>query len=131
VETHSVGGDTLPGSEGELVATTFMFNGFYDFAGLLAEGFTPYVGAGVGYAGVSLEGYSVEGVPEVVDDEDASLTFQAIAGLSYSASERTSLFVEYNYLSTPGIEVDTTLGDNETEIDISSHSVFGGVRYSL
>ena len=127
VDTHSAGGSVLPGSEGDADVTSFIFNALYDFD--TSTSFVPYAGLGLGAGGVGIEGYTVDGVDSVVDDEDSGLAWQIILGLAYTLTDNLQLTVEYNYFSVADLEVDTDLGSNESEIDFEAHNVFAGLRY--
>ena len=132
VDIHSAGGADLPGSDGDNTALSFMINALYDFGEMLgSETISPYAGIGLGVAAVEFEGYTVDGVPEVLDDEDASFAFQVIVGGEVDVAEDVGLFLEYVYLNAPEVDVSTTLGDNGTDIDYETHNIFAGVRYSF
>jgi len=132
VSSHSAGGATLAGSDGDTTALSFMVNALYDFGDLLGSGtISPYAGFGLGVAAVELEGYSVEGVPEVLDDDDTSFAFQLIFGGELDVSEKVGVFLEYVYMNATEVDVTTTLGDNGTDIDYETHNIFAGVRYSF
>jgi opacity protein-like surface antigen len=132
VDVHSAGGADLPGSDGDNTAVSFMINALYDFGEMLGwETISPYAGIGLGVAAIEFEGYTVDGVPEVLDDEDASFAYQLIVGGEVDVAEDVGLFLEYVYLNAPEVDVSTTLGDNSTDIDYETHNIFVGVRYSF
>jgi opacity protein-like surface antigen len=132
VDSHEAGGQELPGSDGEVMSAAYMFNALRDLPGLIDHDYlTPFVGAGIGAGAAEFQGYSVEGVPEVLDDEDAGFAYQLIAGVSYGVTERVDITLDYRYFSILDLEVDTTLGDNNSDIDFDSHNVFAGVRYTF
>lgn len=132
VDVHSVGGMNLPGSVGEFMAFTYMFNALYELDEVFGlEGVTPYAGAGIGVAAADFSDYTVEGVPSVLNDEDASIAFQIILGADVSVSEQVGLFVDYHFLTAPDLEIETDLGANTSDIDHESHTVYAGVRLSF
>lgn len=133
VNVHNVGGVTPPGSTGDNTSIGYMFNAFYDFHNLFNQDvFIPYVGAGIGLLTVEFDGYTIEGVPEVLDDDDASLAFQIIVGGEVDVVEdQVSLFTEYTFVSATDLNVDTTLGGNNSDIDYDVHSVFVGTRFKF
>jgi len=94
VDVHSAGGADLPGSDGDTTAVSFMINALYDFGDILGlETISPYAGIGLGVAAVEFEGYAVEGVPEVLDDDDTSFAFQIIVGGEVDVSEAVGIFL--------------------------------------
>ena len=82
---------------------TALVNGFYDFKN--DTRFTPFLGAGVGYANVNAGG------------ADDSFAYQGIAGVSYELCPQWALTAQYNYL-------DTTAAYTASEVK-------GGVRYTF
>jgi len=82
---------------------TALVNGYFDFKN--DTRFTPFLGAGAGYANENFGG---------ANDEFA---YQGIAGVSYAIDNNWALTAQYNYLDTTG--------------DYSASEVKGGVRYTF
>ena len=119
VDTHALGGGApLDGPTGEATTTALMGNIFYDFFN--DSGFTPYVGAGIGYADVDFSGFGVAAIPDVLDDGDTVLAYQLIAGGDYAFSPTTSIFGQYSYFSTDDVEVQTSAATGAVNTELSN-----------
>ncbi|MBX2836750.1 MAG: outer membrane beta-barrel protein [Gammaproteobacteria bacterium] len=132
VSSHSLnGGAPLEGAIGGINMAGVLLNGYYDFA--TASAFTPYVGAGLGVAMIEAEGFGVDAIPDVLDDDDTVIAYQIMAGIGYELSDRTNLFAEYRYLGTESAEVTTSVstGSVVTDLDFGSTQFRFGVRISL
>lgn len=79
--------------KGHTSSLSYMANGYYDFD---LDGFTPYVGVGVGYAHlkahVSHEGVQAKG-------SESGIAGQAMVGVSKRICHNTDLGVEYRYFA--------------------------------
>lgn len=129
VDSHSVGGTALPQPGGDLSSTALMVNALADFN---PEGrITPYVGVGLGFAQVQYEGYSIQGVPEVLDDEDTVFAYQLIAGVGYALTQGIDLTAEYRFFATEDPEINATLGDVDTETEYRTQNVLVGARVNF
>ncbi|OHB37314.1 MAG: hypothetical protein A2882_05640 [Phenylobacterium sp. RIFCSPHIGHO2_01_FULL_70_10] len=105
---------------GDLKTTAAFLNGYYDFN---PDGvWRPYVGAGVGYGSVELDGGGV-------DDDDAGLAYQFKAGLARPLGQRAIGEIGYRYVSVS--EVELGAGASRLDGDFSSHAVTVGLRYPL
>ena len=105
---------------GDLKTTAAFLNGYYDFN---PDGvWRPYVGAGVGYGSVELDGGGV-------DDADAGLAYQVKAGLARPLGPRAIGEIGYRYVSVS--EVELGAGASRLDGDFSSHAVTVGLRYPL
>lgn len=129
-----------PGAElnvdGDLSATTLMFNGFLDFN--TGTKIRPYIGAGVGVAFIDYDfQYQTGPLIQANEADDTSLAYQFIAGLEYQASEKLAWTLEGRYQGITDIEVDrfnTTAGGvltGSVEDDVENFSIRVGMRYSL
>ena len=87
---------------------TYMANVLYDFD--LGTSFTPYIGAGAGYADTSLN-FKHEWFQYKWHGSRTGFVYQGIAGLSYAISNDTNLGLEYRYLKEKnGIRHDHGIG---------------------
>ena len=112
--------------DGELTEYTVMLNVIYDVP--LSERLDLNLGLG---AGADYSQFEDSGI---VDDEDVTFAYQAIAGLTYALTGRLDLSLTYRYLhvdepsfssSVPG-RTDTYQFD-----DLEKHTVTVGLRYDL
>lgn len=129
VEDHILGGTALPGPTGSLDAQTLFVNALYDFnrAGTVA----PYLGAGLGWADVELDGFGVAPVPAVLSDDDSGFAYQLIAGVGFNVGPNWNLFVDYRLLFADSFEMTVTPGAGgvKSEIDFETQSVQAGARF--
>lgn len=136
--------------------TLWMANAYYDFH--TARGFTPYVGAGVGFAwneiarsrtettsfcdpttaapgGCAGGDYTVRDVQTAEDKTDKVTVAAAVmAGLSYDVSDMTAVDVGYRYMYVQGVDatLETANGLSRLEIgDQHLHQVRAGLRFNL
>lgn len=129
VENHVLGGAALPGPTGTLDAQTLFVNGIYDFnrAGTVA----PYLGLGLGWAEIELDGFGVAPVPAVLSDDDSGFAYQFIAGVGFNVSSTWNLFVDYRHFFADGLEVTVTPGAGgvTSEVDFELESIQAGARF--
>ncbi len=127
VDTHNVQalGGAQPASTGDVSALSYMANGYVDLH--TGTRLTPYLGAGIGMATVDFNGYGIQAVPDVLDDDETVFAYQAIVGLSVGLTERVSLTGDYRYFATDDIEINTA-ANNATETEYDSHNLMVGLR---
>ena len=131
--------------------TLWMANAYYDFRH--AYGFTPYVGAGVGFvwneisrsrnqtvetcdneavgdagcAGPATEGTYTEDSTRTFSESDkadkVTLAAAAMAGFSYDVSEMTSVDIGYRYLYLQGTSAVLSIGDQTSRLEIGDQHV--------
>ena len=104
-----------------------MVNGYADL-GTIA-GFTPYIGAGVGFLHSSRK---VDDTALGISDDDTQYAFAYSlgAGLAYKVAQNTSVDLGYQYISAPGLEYfDIPSGNMDKGLDY--HQIKVGLRYDL
>jgi len=109
-------------ADGDIDALSFMANGYLDFENQTA--FTPYIGAGIGYAEVSANDLSVAGI-DIGSEDDSVFAYQFGVGVGYSATESLIVEIAYKYFATS----DPDFEDTEAEYD--SHNISIGIRYAF
>jgi len=118
------------GASGNVSTNSVMFSSYYDFKS--KSKFTPYVGAGIGWTGVSIP--SMPGSITVNGNTFNNLTFdggsasafgyQAKIGVSYVVSKPADVFAEAIYQGSTGVTI------NEVSVDaLNAFSARAGVRY--
>ncbi len=109
----------------DLRVMSIMGNAFYDFRN--ASRWTPYVGAGAGWAHVSLDN---DAALANTDDSDTTWAWQLMAGVAYSPQSipLTEWSLGYRFFSLNDPEFATAGGRFELE-DTQSHNVEVGARF--
>lgn len=132
--------------------TVWMANAYYDFASHGRRGFTPYVGAGIGFVWnqldrthtttvVSCDNESPCGGSTAVYSATArtsantiSLAAAVMAGASYQVSDITSLDVGYRYLFLGGTDFAMGIDGTESRVSIGDqhvHQIRAGLRFDV
>ena len=99
--------------DGDIESYTLMANVIYDFFEPGAA-FRPFVGVGVGFNNIRVSAFGqYSGIPAGsppqfqnlnIDDEEVNFAYQALAGVSWQATERLNVDATYRYLG--GAETD-------------------------
>lgn len=108
-------------------ASTFagILNVYYDFdTGTM---WRPFVGAGLGFANVSVDG-SIVGVP-LVDDDDWVFAYQFKAGVSFQFDATTDFLINYRFSGTEDLDLNDSAGFPLSVDGVENHSVQAGVRF--
>ena len=105
---------------GTISSITTMVNVIYDFNFSWFQGIVPFVGAGLGLNFVDMElvgqygvvpGPTTAGNPRfqnlLIDDNDVTIAWQALAGLTWNATDRLALDLTYRYLSGSDLTFDS------------------------
>jgi opacity protein-like surface antigen len=86
----------VPGRDHQVSAVSCMANAYYDYN--LKNRWTPYVGAGIGYAQLKSHGHAnVLGTHFKDDTWRDSFAYQVILGVNYEIAFKTSLGLDYRY----------------------------------
>lgn len=104
-------------TSGDADTWTTMLNAFWDFKN--ETRFTPYVGAGLGWAHQNLD-------TGAVDDDDNAFVYQVGAGASYNFTQNWAVTADYRWVDTG--DFDYGAGSDD---DYSAHEVRAGVRYTF
>lgn len=108
------------GIKAKIETQSAMANVYYDID--TGTKFTPYVGAGLGYAKVK-GSLSLSGVSESMDDNN--FAWQVGAGASYALNSNVSLDAGYRYVDYGDFTKD------EVKLDTSAHELYVGARYAF
>jgi OmpA-OmpF porin, OOP family len=117
-------------ADGSLGQYTLMANVLYDFPS--ASGVTFTLGGGVGASYARFDGSSFA---QPVEDDEVSLAFQAIAGLSYQMTSWLDLVMNYRYMYVTDFEfseVDALVPANTNHVntdDLHTHTLSMGLRF--
>jgi opacity protein-like surface antigen len=120
-------GDLVAAGQGEVTTTALFANVYYDFE--TDSAFTPYVGAGFGFAALDVD-YSPSDTA-IISDDDSVYGFQLMAGASYALTEQLELVGDVRYRSLEDAEVDATLFPAEFDVENDSISLNAGLRFNF
>jgi OOP family OmpA-OmpF porin len=105
---------------GDLKTIAGMLNGYYDFNRQGA--WQPFVGAGVGFAQVKVDGGPSDG-------DDTGFAYQFKVGVAHPFNDRLTGEVAYRYFGVNGLEFGN--GPGRLDGDFSTQAVSVGLRYKL
>ncbi|MBL0225385.1 MAG: porin family protein [Geobacteraceae bacterium] len=121
-------GDLISIDEGNIGVFATMFNVFFDLQN--SSPVTPYLGGGIGFAGIYLSdtfGRGQFGYGQIYgESDDTVFAYQAGAGLDIALNNRYSLDIGYRYFGTDKADLDSYLGTNELKFE--SHNVLVGFK---
>ncbi|ELM3723347.1 porin family protein [Edwardsiella piscicida] len=110
--------DAAETNDSRLGLQTLMVNGYYDIK--TGTPFTPYVGAGIGYANVSLKN-DMNG--DNVQSNSNNFAWSVGTGVIYNVNERLDLDLGYKYLDAGK----ASAGNSQAKV--TTHDVTLGVNY--
>ena len=109
----------------EISCLAAMANVYYDFA--TGSAFTPFVGAGLGYALMQVEGWH--------DHHDADVfAYQLMAGCGYAFSEKVTIDLQYRMFATQDPEFETRdpeFGHIRIDSEYMTNNLMLGLRYNF
>jgi opacity protein-like surface antigen len=122
-DTFTTGFAAASGS-GSVRTFALMANAWFDFP---VEGFTPYIGGGVGYASNEVE----HGL--VMNGNTGGFAWQVGGGVNFPIGEKTHLGVGYRYMDAGDVElpVATLNGPINTTHEVKHHSVLVNLTFDL
>lgn len=106
-------------ASGDIRSLGVLLNGYYDFR--LNAAFTPYVGAGVGFANVTID--TVHAGPiDLGSHDDTVFAYQLTAGIEVPILPTASIDLSYRFFGTSNPKF------GPTEAEYQSHNLTAGVR---
>jgi len=118
------------GGGGRYTSLTELLNGVYDLPWHPTPRLTPYVGLGIGMAGLKLQGVSVNGT-NLVGDSDIVFAIQPSVGLRYQVNDWIGLGLEYRFLNGFDPKFKDASGTNFNASDYQSHSILLNVTFAF
>jgi opacity protein-like surface antigen len=111
-------------------ATAVMANVWYDFD---VGGIRPYIGGGIGWADVELDGTYVGGTIPAIDFSDDGFAWQAGAGINFAISPNVQLGVGYRYFSGPEVTVLAPFATNSAtdEVEYENHAAVVTLTFGM
>ena len=122
VDEYNVTGFGTFTGDGDVSALSLLANGFWDIE--IPGPVTPYLGAGIGVAQVSLD----DSTPGI-DDDDTVFAYQVAAGAAFELMPSLALDLGYRYFATADPEFEDAAGTFESEY--KSHNLSLGVRFQF
>ena len=113
---------------GGIGATAMMFNGFFDLHN--NSRLTPYLGGGIGFAGLHLSDTTTLGEPLYGAADDTVFAYQLGAGVEIDLNRFYSLDIGYRYFATDTATFDSDL-DISTSMKFESHNATLGFRFKF
>jgi outer membrane protein OmpA-like peptidoglycan-associated protein len=135
--------------DGQIEAYTLMLNAIYDLNFSFFQRLVPFVGVGAGATRIQMDAlgqFSNVGTVSatnpaiqnlVIDDEDVAFAYQALAGLTFNATERLSIDLTYRYMGTSDVEFSSSgsatggLQPGIFEGEYRDQSLTLGLRYAF
>lgn len=120
---------------GEVSATSFMANGYYDFY-LANSPWVPYLGLGVGFANIDADitAPTLSSLA-LIDDSAIVFAWQIMAGFGYNISSTTTLTADYRYFVTADPEFSPgpafVPGFSDIQTEYGNHSFNFGARFAF
>lgn len=108
------------GIKSKLENDSVMANFYYDFTN--STKFTPYVGAGIGMSRLKAKTMGVS-------KKDNNFTWQVGAGVAYNLCKNWTVDLGYRY--TDAGDLTKNYGAGKYKVDVESHEVLLGVRYTF
>jgi opacity protein-like surface antigen len=117
------------GLDGDEHSYAALANAYYRFD--TGGSFTPYFGAGVGAAVLTLDAEAENG--GTFDDSETVFAYQAMAGVDYAITQHLAFGVEYRYFATAKAELSDSQAGNTTDLDTEyrAHNVLARLIYRL
>ncbi len=120
-------GELVGNGQGEVETSTFFVNGYYDFKN--DTKWTPFLGAGIGYANIEIE-YEPSNVG-IIDDDDDVFAWQIMGGVSYAINEQFEVTGSIRYRETDDAEFNSELLGAEFDIETETLTYDLGIRYNF
>jgi len=113
-------------ASGDVSVAALMANVYYDID--TGSKWKPFIGAGAGYANVSINNLSSLGVA-IADDSAGAFAYQFKAGIGYAFTDTLDGTLGYRYFSTADADFVDTGGAPFTSDGLQTNVIEVGVRY--
>jgi opacity protein-like surface antigen len=125
-------GSTIAALGGELSSFAGMANAYWDLTDVPSRCFKPYVGMGIGFISIDSEIQDSMGRNIVLPgmDNDTSLAYQWMGGVTYKTCRNMDFFAEYRFLGADTFRLETT-GSLSDRYSYKTDNVFFGLRWKF
>ena len=113
------------GVNGRAVGVSYMGNAIYDIP--MASDIMAYAGVGIG--GVDFDFKPKTNGAVILRNNDTSIGYQALAGVSYHIAPQTFAFVDYHYLSAPDARITSAQFNQNNRVEFKDHLIGVGLRF--
>jgi len=122
---------TYSPADGRMTILSAMLNGLVDLGG--ETGIGAYFGGGLGVARVDAEVAAGASAARYIDDRDAGLAFQGLAGLRVPVSRRVDLGLKYRYFNVGELRElrFSDAGARNLSTKLDTHSVLASLVFNL
>ena len=133
ISIPGIGSGSLPAQDSDITVVPFLVNGYWDIHN--TSRWTPFVGAGLGFAYLSAK--SPDSNLIAVDDSDMVFAVQLGGGVSYDFTDNLALVGSYRFFGTSDGSFKATeklSGYNDSgtvKANVTSHQLRLGVRYTF
>jgi len=114
--------------DGNVSATSYLFNAFYDIEN--NSSITPYIGGGIGIATVSINDGGFLGFPVTIDDSATVFAWKFGVGAAYEVIPKMSFTAGYELFGTADPGFENLLGE-KFDAEYLSHNINLGLRYAF
>mgnify|MGYP001816000062 FL=1 len=121
------------GGRGGVSLFAAMTNAYYDFGRdiPIKLGFTPWIGAGIGWGMVDMSARSAPGTNQIeVSDTDSVFVYNVMVGGTVPVTDVVQLTLRYRFISTSDIDVKGRIDTRGTRFDAEyeAHQTIAGMR---
>lgn len=125
---HLVNSTVRTPATGSFERLSAMVNLYYDFDQYY--GFSPYVGAGAGYARTGIKAFTAAGVP-AVSDEGYSFAWQWMGGVSYEITRTLEVFAQFRQVRLRRVQLSDSFNAAFELNGVTMRSVEAGLRLNF
>ncbi len=124
------GGTSSFNANGDLDATSFLINAWYEFE--TNSAWRPYVGGGIGYTSLDAQVDAATGISRF-DDSDGGFSYQIGFGATIPVGNSGEIDIGYRYRETPNLKLvsDSTTDIAFDEVDYKSQTLQIGYNYKF
>ncbi|MBR1605713.1 MAG: porin family protein [Alphaproteobacteria bacterium] len=136
---NAILGNTVETGKAKIKTDALLLNAYYDFE--TDSAFTPYVGAGIGYAKTKITqsryvSWALEGFDKATNSH-TNFAWQIGAGIAYALNDHVSIDVGYRYIDYGKFNVKNYVdegwrdGIRRTSYEVTENELYAGIRYSF